>query len=57
LNRSISSSISSNTCDLDEPPQNSVLGMLVIPSSGLTGKCIEELKIEIAKTLSVARKY
>lgn len=57
VNRSIASSITSNTVDADEPPQNSILGMLVIPTSGLEGKDTEILKIEIAKTLSFARKY
>lgn len=36
----------------NEPPENSISGILVIPSSGSAPSQVEQLKIEIAKTLS-----
>jgi hypothetical protein len=47
----------STAIDADEPIPHSIMGMLVIPSSGLDSRQTEELKIEIAKTLSSARKF
>jgi hypothetical protein len=40
----------------DEPPPNSVLGMLVIPTSNMPSSTVEALKVEIAKTLLLSRR-
>lgn len=42
--------------DHDSPPEHSVLGILVLPTSGLAEKETETIKIEIFKTISAVRR-
>jgi hypothetical protein len=36
----------------EEPPEDSIRGLMVIPTSGMPARAVERLKIEIAKTMS-----
>ena len=42
--------------DGDEPTANSILGMMVLPTAGLSASAVEAMKVEIAKTLLVSRR-
>jgi hypothetical protein len=54
--KTILGTIGMTKVDGDEAPENSILGMLVIPASGMPSSAVEALKVEIAKTLLLSRR-